>query len=204
MGDLCPIWPKTSTPFISLSASIFFETLQPNGAQQVEKSSVSQFSKKKSPFQAKEKPGLKSVQNYLILYFMICRKVFLYHFGMMGFDRLKKIVLVIFPQKSSFNVIVQFGSNMGQNHATLCRWSTIVRPKYYQLIYLKIFLSGQGQFGANLGQTYATLCLRIHSLRIFLKSSGIMRCKRQTKLALVIFPKIPFWGNTGPSCPIVL
>ena len=39
---------------------------------------------------------------------------------MIGQDRLKKVVLVIFPQKSSFNTIVQFGPNIGQNYATLC------------------------------------------------------------------------------------
>ena len=38
---------------------------------------------------------------------------------MIGDDRLKKVVLVIFPQKSSFNTIMQFGPNMGQNYATL-------------------------------------------------------------------------------------
>ena len=51
---------------------------------------------------------------------MICHKVFLKHFGMIGHNRVKKVVLVIFPQKSSFNTIVQFGPNMGQNYATLC------------------------------------------------------------------------------------
>ena len=75
---------------------------------------------KKSPFQAKEEFGSNSVQNYLILYLMICHRVFLKHFGMMGRDRLKKVVLVIFPQTSSFSTIVQFGPNMGQNYATLC------------------------------------------------------------------------------------
>ena len=39
---------------------------------------------------------------------------------MMGHDILKKVVLVIFPQKSSFNTIVKFGLNLGQNYATLC------------------------------------------------------------------------------------
>ena len=76
---------------------------------------------KKSPFQAKEESGPNSVQNYLILYLMICQRVFLKkHFGMIGHDRLKKVVLVIFPQKSSFSTIVQFRPNMGQNYATLC------------------------------------------------------------------------------------
>ena len=61
---------------------------------------------------------------------MICHRVFLKkHFGMIGHDRLKKVVLVIFPQKSSFNTILQFGSNMGKNYATLC-------PR--QLLYLMI------------------------------------------------------------------
>ena len=75
---------------------------------------------KKSHFQAKEEFGPSSVQNYLILYLMICHRVFLKHFGMMRHDRLKKVVLVIFPQKSSFNTIVQFEPNMGQNYVTLC------------------------------------------------------------------------------------
>ena len=84
----------------------------------------------KSPFQAKEESGPNSVQNYLILYLMICHRVFLKkHFGMIGHDRLKKVVLVIFPQKSSFNTILQFGPNMGKNYATLC-------PR--QLLYLMI------------------------------------------------------------------
>ena len=39
---------------------------------------------------------------------------------MIGHDRLKKVVLVIFPQKSSFNTIVQFKPNMGQDYGTLC------------------------------------------------------------------------------------
>ena len=32
----------------------------------------------------------------------------------MEHDRLKKAVLVIFPQKSSFNTIMQFGLNLGE------------------------------------------------------------------------------------------
>ena len=33
---------------------------------------------------------------------------------------LTKFALVSFPQKSSFNTIVQFGHNLGQNHRILC------------------------------------------------------------------------------------
>ena len=39
---------------------------------------------------------------------------------MIGHNRLTKFALVSFPQKSSFNTIVQFGHNSGQNHTTLC------------------------------------------------------------------------------------
>ena len=65
---------------------------------------------------------------------MICHRVFFKYFGMMGYDKLKKVVLVIFPQKSFFNTIVQFGPNMGQNYATL-------RPRqlYLMIHSLKIF-----------------------------------------------------------------
>ena len=38
---------------------------------------------------------------------------------MIGHDRVKKVVLVIFPYKFSFQTIVQFGPNMVQNCATL-------------------------------------------------------------------------------------
>ena len=38
----------------------------------------------------------------------------------MGHNILTKFALVSFPQKSSFNTIVQFGHNLGQNHTTLC------------------------------------------------------------------------------------
>ena len=51
---------------------------------------------------------------------MICHRVFLKHFGMMGHDRLKNLVFIIFPQKSFFDTIVQFGPNMDQNYTTLC------------------------------------------------------------------------------------
>ena len=128
---------------------------------------------------------------------------------MMGLDRLKQVVFVIFPQKCSFNTIVQFGPNMGQNYATLCP-----RQLYLMILSLKILkccmmgYNSQTKFllvslpkrqvGPNLGQTCATLCLMIHSLTIFLKFCGIMRYKRLTKLALAIFPKIFFWGNMGP------
>ena len=38
----------------------------------------------------------------------------------MGQKRLTKFALVSFPQKSSFNTIVQLGHNSGQNYTTLC------------------------------------------------------------------------------------
>ena len=41
------------------------------------------------------------------------------YFCMMGYNRLTKFALVSFPQKSSFNTIVHFGQNLGQNHKTL-------------------------------------------------------------------------------------
>ena len=37
---------------------------------------------------------------------------------MMGHDKLK-VILVIFPEKSSFNTTMQFGPHMSQNYATL-------------------------------------------------------------------------------------
>ena len=65
---------------------------------------------------------------------MICHRVFIFkHFGMMGRDRLKRVVLVIFPQKSSFNTMVQFGPNMSQNCATLCPTQL-----YLMIYFLKI------------------------------------------------------------------
>ena len=140
---------------------------------------------------------------------MICHGVFLKHFGMMGHDRLKKVVLVIFSQKFSFNAIMQFGPNMDQNYATLyprqlylmIHSLKIVRPKYYQLVnQTKIPLLAKG----ILAQFGPTLCFMIHSLGIFLKFFGIMRYKRQTKLALIIFPKITFWGNMSPIQPKIV
>ena len=52
----------------------------------------------------------------------------------MGYDRLKKVVLFIFPQKSSFNKIVQFRPNMGQNYESFCP-----RQLYIMIHSLKIF-----------------------------------------------------------------
>ena len=42
------------------------------------------------------------------------------YFCMMGHNRLTKFALVSFPQKSSFNTIVQFRYKLGRNHTTLC------------------------------------------------------------------------------------
>ena len=42
------------------------------------------------------------------------------YFCIMGHNRLTKFALVSLPQKSSFNAIVQFEHNLGQNHKTLC------------------------------------------------------------------------------------
>ena len=42
------------------------------------------------------------------------------YFRVMGHNILTKFALVSFPQKSSFNTIVQFGHNLGQNHTILC------------------------------------------------------------------------------------
>ena len=36
------------------------------------------------------------------------------------------LTLVSFPQKSSFNTIVQFGSNFDQNHANLYKWFALL------------------------------------------------------------------------------
>ena len=41
------------------------------------------------------------------------------YFCVMGHNILTKSALVSFPQKSSFNTIVQFGHNLGQNHTIL-------------------------------------------------------------------------------------
>ena len=105
---------------------------------------------------------------------------------MMRYNRLTKFALVSFPQKSSFNTIVQFGHNLGKSHTTLCPRQLCLMIQSLKILkygmigynsYTKVtvnlpkkFLSGQGQFGPNLGQNYATVvCLMIHSLRIFLK-----------------------------------
>ena len=42
------------------------------------------------------------------------------YFSVMGHNILTKFALVSFPQKSSFNTIVQFGHNLSQNHTILC------------------------------------------------------------------------------------
>ena len=42
------------------------------------------------------------------------------YFCMIGHNRLAMLALVSFLQKSSFNTIVQFWPNLGQNHTTLC------------------------------------------------------------------------------------
>ena len=63
---------------------------------------------KKSLFQAKGEFGLNLAKNRLTLYLMMFHTVFFKYFGTMGNDRLKKVALVSFPQKSSFSTIVQF------------------------------------------------------------------------------------------------
>ena len=131
----------------------------------------------------------------------------------MGHDRLKKVVLVIFPQKSSFNTIMQFGPNMGQNYATL-----YPRQLYLMIHSLKILKCSMMGYNSqtkvllvNLTKNFP-FCLRAiwaqcgPNLRNLmshdslsedlLKFCGIMRYRRQT--TLVIFPKIFFWGNMGP------
>ena len=91
----------------------------------------------------------------------------------------------------SFNTIVQFGHNLGQNHSILCpRQLCLV---IYSLKIVKYGIMGYNsytkvavnlpkkfpfwarQFVPNLGQNYATLCLMIYSPRIFLKFCGMIR-----------------------------
>ena len=50
-----------------------------------------------------------------------CHRVYFKIFCVMGHNILTKFALVSFPQKSSFNTIVQFGHSLGQNHTILCR-----------------------------------------------------------------------------------
>ena len=114
------------------------------------------------------------------------------YFCMMGHNRLTKFTLVSFPQKSSFNAIVIFGHNLGQNHTSLCPRQLCLMIHSLKILkcgmmgynsFTKVTsnlpnifsLYGQGQFEPNLGQNHATLCLMIHSLRIFLKFCGMMR-----------------------------
>ena len=108
-----------------------------------------------------------------------------------GHNRFTKFALVIFPQKSSFNRIVRFWHNLGQNHTTLCPRQLCLIIHSLQILKYGVMgynsntkvtvnlpknsLSGHGQFGPNSGQNYAMLCLMIHSLRNFLKFCGMMR-----------------------------
>ena len=136
---------------------------------------------------------------------------------MIGHNRLTKVVLVSFLQRSSFSTIEQFISNLGQNYGTLCpmqlflmihslkilKCSRMGYSSYTKVMLLcqKNFFGGQGQFGPNLGQSYTFLYLMTHSLRIFLKFCGMMRHNAQTKVVLVIFSKKLLWNNTCPMWP---
>ena len=120
--------------------------------------------------------------------FQLISQFTLKYFCIMGHNRLKKFVLVNFPQKSLFNTIVQFQQNLGQNHTTLCpRMSHDSLSKKFEIwcdgvklhqsnseFTKKIPFLGKG----NLGQIWAKImqhCLVIHSLKIFLKFCGMMR-----------------------------
>ena len=116
---------------------------------------------------------------------------------MMGHNRLTKFALVSFPQKFSFNTIVQFEQAI-MSHNLLSKNFEIFWYNSYTKVTVNLPkkpLSGQGQIGPILGQNDATLCLMIHCLSIFLKFCGMMRHKiDRQKVALVILPK--FKKNT--------
>ena len=55
------------------------------------------------------------------IHVQITTEFILKYFCVMGHNILTKFPLVSFPQKSSFNTIVQFGHNLGQNHRSCPR-----------------------------------------------------------------------------------
>ena len=181
----------------------------------MDSSSISQFSQKilfacKRTIWAQFAPKL-----FNLIYHL--SQIFWKHFSMIGHNRLTKVVLVSFLQRSSFSTIEQFISNLGQNYGTLCpmqlrlmihslkilKCSRMGYSSYTKVMLLcqKKFFGGQGQFGPNLGQSYTFLYLMTHSLRIFLKFCGMMRHNTQTKVVLVIFSKKLLWNNTCPMWP---
>ena len=99
----------------------FFETLWHKGAQLVDNSRISQLSQK-IPFSSKRTICVQfrpKVFN-LISHDLSQNCYFWKHFSIMRRNRLAKVTLVSFPQKSSFNTIVQFDPNFGKNYVTLC------------------------------------------------------------------------------------
>ena len=137
---------------------------------------------------------------------------------MMGHDRLKKVVLVIFPQKSSFNTIMQFGPNMGQNYATL-----YPRQLYLMIHSLKILKCSMMGYNSQTKVLLVNLPKKFPFwLRVIWAQFGPNFCnimshdsvsedlfevfwhhevQKITKLVFIIFPKISFWGNMGPIWP---
>ena len=84
----------------------------------MDSSSISQFSQKilfpcKRTIWAQFAPKL-----FNLIYHL--SQIFWKHFSMIGHNRLTKVVLVSFLQRSSFSTIEQFISNLGQNYGTLC------------------------------------------------------------------------------------
>ena len=77
---------------------------------------------KKSPFLAKGQFVSNFAQKFSTLHSIICHRVAVFWniFSIMRRNRLAKVTLVSFPQKSSFNRIVQYDRNLGENYATLC------------------------------------------------------------------------------------
>ena len=117
MADLCPILPKTSTSYISRSASIFLKYCSIMGHNRYKIVVLVNFPKK-ILFSIKRRNWVQFGPKLFNVISHDLSQSFFKHFDMMGLDRLKKVVLAIFPLKSSFNTIVQFGPNMGQNYAT--------------------------------------------------------------------------------------
>ena len=103
------------------------------------------FLKKKKIFKKKDNLGTifpKIIQPYISRSFI---EFILKYFCMIDHNRLTKSALVSFPQKSSFNTIVQFGYNLSPHHKILC-------PQQLCLMInaLRIFLKFLGMMRHNI------------------------------------------------------
>ena len=190
---------------------IFFEALQHNGAQQVDNISISQFPPK-FLFSAQRTIWAKFGQK---LYNLLSHNLLELFFSFETFqhDRAQQIDKGNLGQFSPEHLIqhncafwAQFRPNicnlMSQaimSHGSLSKSFEMQYNGVTQLAqsntsqFTKKFPFGATTIEAQLGQNYTTY-LMIHSLRIFLKFSCMMRHNRQTKVVLVVFPKQSSFG----------